>query len=162
LHLRWSGVVKNPAGPFLPGVIKSAGGTPSHSAKVKVIAPGPFKEKGTAPERPEKPEDRIDQLVAAMTPAQRDLFLAKFPAKAISKHVSPVRVGAMGAPLVANPSSHQVIGSAVINSGQQVKDQQLIDALHAVYGLKLNQNLPAGLKPRLQCQHTAKGVSCPE
>jgi len=159
LHLRWSGVVKNPAPPFLPGVIKSARVTPSHSAKAQVIAPGPFKGKGTAPERPEKPEDRIDQLVATMTPAQRDIFFTKFPARVVSKHVSPVRVVA---PSAARLNSHQAIESAVINTAQRVKDQQLIDALHAVYGPKLDQNLPKEFKPKPVCHHTAKGVSCPE
>lgn len=161
LHLRWSGVVKNPlANPqFLSEVITPAGRTPLHSAKAQEIAPRLIKEHGTAPERPEKPEDRIDQLVAAMTPAQRDMFFAKFPARAISKHVSPVRVGA---PLVARSNSRQLIGGAVINSAQRAKDQQLIDALHAVYGPKLDQNLPAGFKPKPVCHHTAKGVSCPE
>jgi hypothetical protein len=159
VHLRWSGVVKNPTGPFHSGVIQPAGGTPAHSAKVQVIAPGPIKAHGTSPERPEKPEGRIDQLVATMTPAQRDIFFAKFPVRSISKHVSPVRVGA---PLVAGPKAHPAIASAVINSAQHTKDQQLIDALHAVYGPKLDQNLPTGFKPKPVCHHTARGVSCPE
>ncbi len=160
LHLSWSEVVKNPAvkSQSLKELIAPARVSPAHGAKPATM-PGTFKENGSAPARPEKPEDRIDQLVATMTPAQQNIFFAKFPATAISKHIVPPRTAA---PIVANSNSRQAIESAVINSAQVVKDRQLIDALHAVYGPKLDQNMPPGLKPWPVCEHTAQSVSCPK
>jgi hypothetical protein len=160
IHLRWNGLVANPAGniPGLSQVLKARAQPPSNRIRGIAMVPRAAKKTNRSEDRPEKPEDRIDQLVAAMTPAQRDIFLARFSAKTISKHVSPVRVGP---PMVANPNAHR-IESAVINPAQHLKDQQLIDALHAVYGAKLDQNLPTKLKTSAMCRHTGPGISCGE
>jgi hypothetical protein len=102
------------------------------------------------------PEDVVDQMVASMTPSQRQAFYAAFPAKAIPKHTAPVRVGSSSVP--ARPHSGTKMRPSVVNPAQQVKDQQLVDGLHAVYGPKLDQNFPIAVKPKPVCLHTPKGV----
>ena len=52
---------------------------------------------------------------------------------------------------------------AVANPKQAAKDQQLVDALHAVYGPNLDQNLPPPPKAPPRCVRNPKtgDVICP-
>jgi hypothetical protein len=123
LHLRWPGAKKMPLGVgTMPIVTTRAVPTPVEH----------------------EPESLIRQLMETMTPAQRATFMAKIPPKPISKLGVPLR--AAGPPRQAPSLPARVLRSApgqVISAPSPLKtakDQQRLDALHAVYG----PNIPGG------------------
>jgi len=128
LHLTWT----NPSRPFPTRTLSppSIGGrrVPVGTATVSAVAG-----------REDEPEDGLAQLIGGMTQAQRQTFTARIPRKSISPSHVPLRFGSPS--LVASlPTRSFSVRSrrprerAVPDAQKKAKDQQTVDALHAVYG----------------------------
>ena len=114
LHLRWPGAVKVPP----PGL------------ETRPIVRS---------EREDEPEFLVGELVRKMTPAQRSVFDAKIPPKPISKKgVAALRAAAAPREVPSLPArvlrSNPLQVKAIPSALRIAKNQQLLDALHAVYG----------------------------
>ena len=130
LHLKWtiSGRVFQP-----PGTLSTA--TTRTTRPPRVIGTttiGPQAEG-------EEPEVGFAQLVTGMTPAQRRTFDARMPQKSISHNRVPLRFAAPRQVASLPMRSLSVRARrprvrSVPDSQKKAKDQQKLDALHAVYG----------------------------
>jgi hypothetical protein len=134
IHLRWSGGAPAPvaklsgSGSIHVGATKSPGNQPRMAA------------------RPSAEEEGVGALVATMTSAQKQLFLTKLKPKAapVMHNKAPrsapptLPAGTAGNKRLAPPTTR-----LVPNPVKREADQKLVEALHAVYGPKLDQNLPA-------------------
>jgi hypothetical protein len=144
LRLKWSSPGPGPGRPRPPPEIA---GTPevmtpglapalqpsTRSVPPGVGAPAPVLPAGGEAVRAVPTEAWSEQLVAKMTPAQRKVFFSKYPPERIAKHNKPPKSGkppkAPAKERVGPPTVR-----SIPNPEQQKRDQQLLDALQAVYG----------------------------
>lgn len=95
-----------------------------------------------------EPEDRLAQLLGNMSPAQRATLNARMPTRTVTRHNVPLTLPAPRQipslpvkSLAARVSRPRV--RSVLDTQKRTRDQQKLDALHAVYG----NNIP-GFAPR--------------
>ncbi len=154
LHLAWTGPVIHP----LPGGIVTPPLTRGAAPRPPIpTGPPPSIGPGVAPASPTPSnEEGLEQIVSRMTDPQRQIFLGKMPAKAAFKHTTPPRAltSSLVKPVRPPPVPLRPSVKVSSNPGQQAKDQQLIDALRAVFGPNLDQNLPPRRAPRPPHCHT--------
>jgi len=164
LHLRWTGTasaVHHPPPPAIPTSSVSKMPLPPRVGAAAAPTPAP---------RVSQKEGTVAELVDAMTPDQRRVFYSALPPKSPAKHAARPRSALSATPLSA-PSLPPALTRRRTRDLQEA-DDHLVDALHAVYGPTLDQNLPrplghpagpggTGLKHCVKNPHTGE-VVCPD
>lgn len=121
LHLRWVGV-------GLGGQPPAVG---TRSTVETRAVPGPMEED-------DEPESALRQMIEKMPPAQKATFMAKIPPETISKDGAALKAAGPPRKVPSLPArvlrSHPQEVSSAASVRKQAKNQQLLDALHAVYG----------------------------
>jgi hypothetical protein len=163
VHFKWSGGSTVAPRPGLGGL-----GGPGTIARGGSVAPsGP---PTVTPQKAPEPEDGLEALIATMTPAQKQLFHSKIPQKPTpTRHDKAPKLGTTAPPVAGAaratrpsplplpiPMRTVPITRMISNPVKIAKDQKLLDALHAVYGPNLDQNLPAKPPPRQRCVRNPK------
>jgi len=141
LHLKWtiSGRVFQP-----PGTLSPATAGTRRSPAVIGIA--------TQAVREDEPEDRFAQLLAGMTTTQRATFNSRMPQKSISRNKVPLTLAAPRQ-IASLPTRSLSLRArrprvrAVPDAQKKAKDQQKLDALHAVYGNNIPGFSPGTVTP---------------
>ncbi len=85
----------------------------------------------------DEPEDRLGQLFAAMTPAQRLMISSKAPQPAVAHQKTALRLAAprlIASLPIRTARVRGPVARAVADPRKTAQDQQRLDALHAVYG----------------------------
>jgi hypothetical protein len=163
IHLKWSG---GTTAPPRPGRVGGLGGLPG----VINVGPGGGTTVAPAPAPPPPPEDALEALIEKMTPTQKQLFHSKLPPKPTpTRHDKAPKLANAAQPLAGAARAPQPIPlplpvpvvtipttRMVPNPVKIAKDQKLVEALHAVYGPKLDQNLPPKPPPRQRCVRNPK------
>lgn len=120
LHLKWT---------IPPGGV--------HHLPVGVLRP-PLAGAAAAPE--DEPEDRLGRLLAGLTPVQRQTLQARLPRTPVSHQQKSLRLPApnrIASLPIRRARAHAPVARSVPDPQKRARDQQRLDALHAIYGAQI-------------------------
>lgn len=135
LHLRWTGTAPVAAhgspSSFVPAAAPAAIQNPPRLGASATPTPAP---------RASEKSGLVTGLVSDMTPSQKRTFFSKLPPKSTVKHSA--RPSAAPSGMTSTAPSAQPKVTRRTTPELQKADRGLMNALRAVYGPNLNQNLP--------------------